>query len=209
MDWSTKVNYLIRNPVTVSSKTHYVFKQLLGKVILSGMHPKGEIMNFDDWREFQNSRWVVHIVDARKIDENEVSEVVEFIDKYITCDLLDQSKYPAMRNLVNKVQTLHHATACRKKKGVACRFNALWAPSDKTRIVCSEGNFDETIASQIKKFIEKTLSYIAWISDQSNVTLSEILEEHGVKQKSIRMCEKKVSILFKRKSCEVNITPCI
>ena len=48
MDWSTKVNYLIRNPVTVSSETHYVFKQLLGKVILSGMHPKGEIMNFDD-----------------------------------------------------------------------------------------------------------------------------------------------------------------
>ena len=27
----------------------------------------------------------IHIVDAPKIDENEDSEVVEFIDKYITC----------------------------------------------------------------------------------------------------------------------------
>ena len=39
MDWSTKVNYLKRNPVTVARQIDYVFKQLWGKVILSGMHP--------------------------------------------------------------------------------------------------------------------------------------------------------------------------
>ena len=48
MDWSIKVNYLIRNPVTVSRQTHYVFKKLWGKVILSEMHPIGEILTFDD-----------------------------------------------------------------------------------------------------------------------------------------------------------------
>ena len=31
----------------------------------------------------------IHIVDAPKIDENEDSEVVEFIDKSITCALPD------------------------------------------------------------------------------------------------------------------------
>ena len=44
----------------------------------------------------------IHIVDAPKIDENEFSEVVEFLDKYTTCALLDATKYPEMSNLVKK-----------------------------------------------------------------------------------------------------------
>ena len=82
---------------------------------------------------------LIHLVDAPKIDENEDSEIIEFIDKYITCALPDETKYPEMSNLVKKVQTHHHATTCRKKKGVVRRFNAPWATLDKTRIVrCEE-----------------------------------------------------------------------
>ena len=54
MDWSTKVNYLKRNPVTVARQLDYVFKQLWGKVILTGIYPFGQKLNFDDRREFQN-----------------------------------------------------------------------------------------------------------------------------------------------------------
>ena len=39
----------------------------------------------------------------QKIDENEDSKVVEFIDKYITWALPDKTKYPEMSNLVKKV----------------------------------------------------------------------------------------------------------
>ena len=122
----------------------------------------------------------IHILDAPKIDENEDGEIVEFIDMYITCALPDATEYPEMSNLVKKVQTHHHTTTCRKKKGVACRFNAPWAPSNKTRIVRSEEKIDETIVNQSKKLIEKVLSYIVTISDLSDVTLSQILEECGV-----------------------------
>ena len=45
----------------------------------------------------------IHIEDALNIDENEDSEVVEFIDNYITCALLDEIKYSGMNNLVKKV----------------------------------------------------------------------------------------------------------
>ena len=84
MGWSTKVNYLKRNPVTVARQIDYVFKQLWGKVILSGMHLIGQSLNFEDQREFQNRgtehmHASIHIVDAPRIDENEDSEVVEFI----------------------------------------------------------------------------------------------------------------------------------
>ena len=58
------------------------------------MHPIGQILNFDDEKEFQNRgiehmHALIHIVDAPKINENEGSEVVDFIDKYIRCALPD------------------------------------------------------------------------------------------------------------------------
>ena len=197
MDRSTKVNYLKRSPVTAAMQIDYVFRQLWDKVILSGMHPVGQILNFDDRREFQNRgtehmHVPIHTVDAPKIDENEDSEVVEFIDKYITCALPDATKYPEMSNLVKKVQTHHHTTTCRKKKEIACRLNAPWPLSNKTRIIRSEEKIDETIVNQSKKLIEKVLSYIVTISDLSDVTLSQILEECGVTaEQCLRMRGKK------------------
>ena len=76
-----------------------------------------------------------------------------------------------MSNLIKRVQTHHHITTFRKKNGVACRFNAPWAPSNKTRIVCSEEKIDKTIVKQSKKLTEKVLSYIV-TSDLSDITLS-------------------------------------
>ena len=170
MDRSTQVNYLKRNPVTVPRQIDYIFKQLWGKVILSGMHPIGQILNFDDRREFQHRgtkhmHVPIHLAGALKIDENEDKEVIEFIDKYITCALPDETKYSEMGNLIKKVQTHHHTITCRKKKGVTCRFNAPWALSDKTRIICAEKKIDETMVKQSRKLIDKVLSYIVTISD--------------------------------------------
>ena len=103
----------------------------------------------------------IHIVDAPKIGENEDREVVEFIDKYITCALPDETKYPEISNLVKKLQTHHQTTTCRKKKGVVlCRFNTPWAPLNKTRTVHSEEKIDETTVKQSKKLVDKVLSYI-------------------------------------------------
>ena len=65
----------------------------------------------------------IHIVDAPKIDENEDSEVVEFIDKYITCALPDAIKNPEMSNLVKKLQTHYHtATTAQKMKSSIKHF---------------------------------------------------------------------------------------
>ena len=43
MDWSTKVKYLKRNPVTVARQVDYIFRQVFGKILYSGMHPIGQI----------------------------------------------------------------------------------------------------------------------------------------------------------------------
>ena len=85
-----------------------------------------------------------------------------------------------------------------------CRFNAPWAPADKTRIVRSDEKIDETTVKQSKKLIDKVLFYIVTISDVSDVTLSEILGECGVTTEqydnALGCVEKKVSILYKQKS---------
>ena len=116
-----------------------------------------------------------------------------------------------MSNLVKKVQTHHHTTTCRKKKEVACRLNAPWPLSNKTRIIRSEEKIDETIVNQSKKLIEKVLCYIVTTGDLSDVTLSQILEECGVTAEqydnALGCVQKKVSILYKRKPYEVNIGP--
>ena len=61
-----------------------------------------------------------------------------------------------------------------------CRFNSPLAPLDDTRIVCSEENIDETKVRQ------------------SRVTE----EQHG---NTLECVKKKVSIVYKRNSCEVDI----
>ena len=96
----------------------------------------------------------IHIVDASKIDRNEDSEVIDFIFKYITCALSDDTKYPEMSNLKKKVQSHHHATNFRKEKGVTCWFNAPWAPSNKIRIVRSGEKIDKTLVKQRRKLID-------------------------------------------------------
>ena len=115
-----------------------------------------------------------------------------------------------MSNLVKKVQPHYDSTTCRKIKEVVCRFNAPWAPSNKTRIIRFEEKIDETIVNQSKKLIEKVLSYVVTIRDLSDVTLSQILEKCGVtaEQYDVALgCMEKRSILYKRKPCEVNIGP--
>ena len=115
------MKYLKRNPITVARQVDYIFRQVFGKILYSGMHPIGQILNHDDHREFQNRGTdhiyaSIHVAGAPKIDENEDYEVEEFIDRYITCSLPNAGEFPELRNLVNTLQTHHHTVTCRKKR---------------------------------------------------------------------------------------------
>ena len=50
----------------------------------------------------------VHTVDAPKIDESQDSEVVELIDKYITCALPDETKYPQLSKEITDPPSYNH-----------------------------------------------------------------------------------------------------
>ena len=80
----------------------------------------------------------------------------EFIDKYITCSLPDENEYAELNGLVKSVQTHHHTSTCRKKKGVTCRFNAPWPPSEKTHIV--RGGDANEVKLKARKLLIKFLT---------------------------------------------------
>ena len=92
------------------------------------MHPIGQILHYDKKREFEGRRVkhphvVIYLMDVPKTDKNLDDEVISFIVKYITCSLPDKDRYSEL-NYLGKVQTHHHRTICRKRKGFTCRFNA-------------------------------------------------------------------------------------
>ena len=45
MDWQTKTKRLERDPIQAARQIDYIFEQQWGKVILSGVHPVGHILN--------------------------------------------------------------------------------------------------------------------------------------------------------------------
>lgn len=94
----------------------------------AGVHPTSEVftetaetdlsLSFDCRKEFQNRgpehmHVPIHLVDAPKIYESEDSELVDFIDNYITCALPDEAKYLEISNLIKKLQCHHYTTTCK------------------------------------------------------------------------------------------------
>ena len=110
MTWNEKCKYLKRNPVTVARQIDYRFNKLWGDVILSGLHPIAQILNYDDSREFQgrgteHCHAGIHVKDAPQVDVDSDEKCIEFSDKYVTCAIPDPIKYPELHALVMKLQT--------------------------------------------------------------------------------------------------------
>ena len=219
LTWSEKLIYLKRNPVIVARQIDHIFKQLWGKVILSGMHPIGQILNYDERREFQNRgtehiHAPIHIVGAPILDEDNDhndNNVIDFIDKHISCSLPDKDLYPELSSLVKEVQTHHHTKSCRKKKGVTCRFNAPWPPSDKTLIIRGGNELDKNLVTKSKKTLDKVLMQLTQINELDAITLHEVLDMCNVSEKqyyeAVKNIQKKLTIIYKRKPSETNIGP--
>ena len=121
MHWGDKVIWIKRNPVTAARMIDDRFRQLFGKILWSGRHPVGKILNHDDKKEFQghdaqHSHATLHVEGAPRLDEDDDNIVTKFIDKYITCVIPDEKEFSDLNKLVKTVQTDSHTQTCRKKK---------------------------------------------------------------------------------------------
>ena len=97
-------------------------------------------------------------------------------------------KYSELNDLVKTLQS----------QGVICRVNAPWSVTNQTLIICKTENTDNKVLSQAVK-----------IEDLEKVTEKELLDIAGVSEaeyhEALENPEKKATVLYKPRLCEMNI----
>ncbi|XP_070548888.1 uncharacterized protein [Ptychodera flava] len=212
MTWQTKRNWIARNPVTAARHIDYIFGKVWRNIILSGIHPIGQILNYDIRKEMQSRgtehfHAAVHVLNAPILDKNTDEDVILFIDKYISCAIPDKDTDPVLHDLVISRQTHHHTRTCKKRKGLECRFHFKKPPSSET-LIARKDTSKEAIseAKQIMTKVMKTLEI-----RQPEITLSELLKEANVSEtdyhSALTLSLKRTSVVLKRKPSETSINP--
>lgn len=123
MTWQEKCELIRCDPVTCARYFDNRIQCFLNSVLKSESQPIGEIVDNFGRIEFQQRgsphiHLLVWIKDAPVYGQSDISEVLSFIDRYVTC-----KKDPTMPNLVN-YQTHRHARTCRKKGKVQFPYSA-------------------------------------------------------------------------------------
>ncbi|XP_033847315.1 uncharacterized protein LOC117393232 [Periophthalmus magnuspinnatus] len=138
LEYAERCELLRNRPVTAARMFDYRWHLLLNYVLLSSLNPIGKIKDYFYRVEFQQ-RGSPHvhalfwIEDAPEIGKNTDEEVVQFIDKYITCEIptLDHQLAETVTSVQQHSQ--RHSKTC-KKKNTACRFNFPRPVSERTFI---------------------------------------------------------------------------
>ncbi|CAF4809889.1 unnamed protein product, partial [Rotaria sp. Silwood1] len=117
------------------------FRGFMKNIILSKCAALGEVTDYFYRVEFQKRgsphiHMIAWIKNAPKYGENSDDEVIQFIDKYITCQMPNERKDPFLHEIITKVQThsKSHSKSCKRRDKV-CRFNFPKPISRRTFIV--------------------------------------------------------------------------
>ena len=107
MSWQEIRNWLARNPVTAARHIDFIFSQVWLKIILSGLHPVGQILNYDIRTKMQSRATAhfhsaIHVIGAPVLDVNSDTEVFRFIDKYISGEMPDEEVDSNLHDLNNE-----------------------------------------------------------------------------------------------------------
>lgn len=134
LTWEEKSKLIKSDPVTCARYFDYRFQRFMSEVLRDQSHPIGEIVDYFYRIEFQQRgsphvHMLLWIKNAPTTDNSQHSEIIKFIDKYLTC-----SNNAAKEFLVN-YQTHRHARSCMKKNKPICRFNFPIAPMPHTDIL--------------------------------------------------------------------------
>ena len=161
LEWADRCELLRRNPVTAAKLFDFRWHCFLREVLMSVCNPIGKITDYYYPVEFQQRgsphiHSLLWVQDAPVIDKNTDAEVVEFVDKYVTCEIPAQDE--TLLEIVTSVQThsKRHSQSCRKK-GTVCRFTFPRLSSGETFISRSVGEDDGGKPCTCKVDVESSL----------------------------------------------------
>ena len=224
LTWLQKREILRSNPITLARMFDHRFKVFFKKIVM-GNQCIGKVIDYFLRAEFQargtpHIHCVLWIENAPKVDVNTDKEVVDFIDKYITCSLPNEDGDPELHEIVTNVQihSSKHSKSCRKNNKV-CRFHFPRPPSGRTFICrkledendskCESNTNEQTSLkeSEAKFILESIWKELA--SDKIYNSLSELYQELGINEdlfeKACEVLTKKTYLVLKRDINEVYV----
>ncbi|CAJ1060221.1 uncharacterized protein LOC121898666 isoform X1 [Xyrichtys novacula] len=241
LEWADKCDLLRRNPVLAARMFDYRWHLFLKEVLMSPANPIGKILDYFYRVEFQQRgsphvHCLFWIENAPVIDVNTDDEVVQFIDRYVSCELPNNTD--DLHEVVSSVQqhSKQHSKTC-KKGGKQCRFNFPKPVSARTFIsraykevemecVCQRNvhniveqctcgkEENEKKHKQEGEFAVKVFELIAKALSDENCTIQtadELFASIGIRQETFeaayRRLGKKTEVIMRRQVTDTWINP--
>ena len=146
MSWPQKCRLIKSDPVTCARHFDYSVQCLL-KLLKSPLQPIGDLVDYFLHVEFQhrgspNIHMLVWMKDAPLLDTSAKQDIIDFIDRYITCERPEEvqdknasnDQHNALSELV-KFQLHRHSHTCKKGNSRKCRFNMPLPTMKETQIL--------------------------------------------------------------------------
>ncbi|XP_076105470.1 uncharacterized protein LOC143073656 [Mytilus galloprovincialis] len=209
MDWHQKSKLVQKDPVTCSRYFDYRVQQFINLVLKSDHDPIGKLTDFFYRVEFQQRgsphiHILIWIENAPVYESDSNEDVVAFIDKYVSCSLLEND------SLVN-LQIHKHSKTCRKKGHPICRFGFPLPPMKATVILEPLGDNDDIEKHKaIYKEIQNEINSLHNSEDIDQMTydmfLDDVLQMNDENYiKAIRSNLSGPKVFLKRKPSEVRV----
>ena len=206
LSWQEKTKLVQKDPVTCSRYFDHRVQEFLNTVLKSSCEPIGKLLDYFYRVEFQQRgsphiHMLVWIENAPTLETNSEREIVQFVDKYLTCNT-DNEK---TANLVG-LQSHKHSRTCRKKGKPICRFGFPLPPLPRTMLLYP---LEEDVDKYKKKNTE-LLKAMNEYKDNEDMTFEEFLENCAKMDfddyiKCIRSSLKAPKVFLERKTKDMRI----
>ena len=206
LSWQEKTKLVQKDPVTCSRYFDHRVQEFLNTVLKSSCEPIGKLLDYFYRVEFQQRgsphiHMLVWIENAPTLETNSEREIVQFVDKYLTCNT-DNEK---TANLVG-LKSHKHSRTCRKKGKPICRFGFPLPPLPRTMLLYP---LEEDVDKYKKKNTE-LLKAMNEYKDNVDMTFEEFLENFAKMDfddyiKCIRSSLKAPKVFLKRKTKDMRI----
>ena len=206
LNWQEKTKLVQKDPVTCSRYFDHRVQEFLNTVLKSSCEPIRKLLDYFYRVEFQQRgsphiHMLVWIENAPTLETNSEREIVQFVDKYLTCNT-DNEK---TANLVG-LQSHKHSRTCRKKGKPICRFGFPLPPLPRTMLLYP---LEEDVDKYKKKNTE-LLKAMNEHKDNVDMTFEEFLENCAKMDfddyiKCIRSSLKAPKVFLKRKTKDMRI----
>ena len=207
LSWETRSRLVQSDPVTcVRHFDHRVF-QFVETILKSPNSPLGILQDFFYRVEFQQRgsphiHMLAWIQGAPKYNEDQVSEVLEYVDRVATCS----ADVPDDLNDILNFQKHKHSRTCRKAGRPVCRFGIPFPPMRETKIIQPYIGDDRSVCED---HYNRVHGYLSNLSE--DITFDDFLKAVDLSEdeyiKAVQTSIKSEKIFLKRKPIENRINP--